>query len=172
MSMARPVAIALAVVAVAMIAAACGGGASDTSTDGGPKLAGTPIPTVPLPTPTETVCSPPTPMTLPADFPAEIPVPPDYQVWSVTESPYLTVVGRTTPPVSPERDEVPHGVVAQSLLDILVGRGWRPSINKGIDGLDYNVTAPDGRVVHFNALNKPECFGSVQLTYDLKWITP
>jgi hypothetical protein len=109
---------------------------------------------------------------MPANFPAEIPVPPDYQVWSVTTSPYLTVVGRTTPPIDPARHEVPRGVVAQSLLDILVGRGWTAQINKHVDGQDYDVKSPDGRVLHFNALEKPECFGSVQLTYDLKWVTP
>jgi len=171
MSMARKAAIVLAAVVVGM-AAACGGGSNANPNSDGPKLAGTPIPTVPLPTATEVVCSPPAQIAMPANFPAEIPLPSDFQVWSVTTSPYLTVVGRTTPLIDPESREVPRGVVARNLLTTLVGQGWTPQFNQHVDGRDYDVTSPDGRTLHFNALEKQECFGSVQLTLDVKWVTP
>jgi len=50
-------------------------------------------------------------------------------------------------------------------------RRWRGKINQGVDGQDYDLTAPDGRVMHYNALAKPEC-GDVQLIYDLRWVIP
>jgi len=172
MSRARVATIALTVAIVGIAAAAaCGGNSGAPSSGGAPKLAGTAIPTVPLPTPTEVVCSPPAQLAIPANFPAEIPLPPDYQVWSVTTSPNLIVIGRTTPSITPGSLDVPRGVVARDLLTAFVGRGWTPKLNQ-VDGRDYNLTSPDGRILHFNAIERPECGGIVQLTFDVKWVTP
>jgi hypothetical protein len=158
----------VAVLVIGALAAGCGDG--DGGGGGGVKLAGSPIPTVsPLP-PTPTICAPSTALTLPASFPKEIPVPEDYVVWAVETAPSLHVVGRTTPPVGP--GDAPHDRVASALGQKMAARGWRVQLNPNVDGLDYDITAPDGRVLHTNALNKPECGIDVQLTYDLRWVTP
>lgn len=159
--------LAVAVMVIAALAAGCGGGGG--SDGGGVKLAGSPIPTVSPVPPTPAICAPATPLTLPASFPQEIPVPEDYVVWAVETTPFLHVVGRTTPPI--EQNNPPHGVVAAALTEKMGARGWRVQLNPRIDGQDYDLTSPDGRVMHFNALNEPEC-GDVQLVYDLRWVTP
>ncbi|MBI5284236.1 MAG: hypothetical protein HY874_03995 [Chloroflexi bacterium] len=164
----RAAGLVVAVVVIAALAAACGDGGGEI--DGvGVKLAGSPIPTVSPVPPTPVICAPATPMSLPESFPKEIPVPEDYVVWAVETVPYLHVVGRTTPPF--DQGNPPHGIVADALNQKMGARGWRGKLNQGVDGGDYDLTAPDGRVMHFNALPKPEC-GDVQLTYDLRWVTP
>jgi hypothetical protein len=106
---------------------------------------------------------------LPANFPAEIPVPPNFIVWSMEQSPHLKVVGRVMAPLEPPNP--PHGVVADALVRLLEEKGWRTKFNEHVDGVDYDMTAPDGRVLHFNTLTKKECANVVELTYDVQWIT-
>ncbi|MDP9238471.1 MAG: hypothetical protein M3P30_13940 [Chloroflexota bacterium] len=139
-----------------------------------PTLAGTAIPTVSPVPPTAVVCTPPEPLTLPPSFPAELAVviPPDMTVYSVNTTPHLQVIGRVPPPFDPNRNEPPFGIAAFTVVQRMEGIGWAPKINQKADGADWTFTAPDGRMLHFNALPKPQCSNVVQLTYDLQWLTP
>lgn len=161
---------AVAIVALLLLAAC--GGAKTSGTSGLPTLVGTAIPTVsPIP-PTAAVCTPPEGLTLPGNFPGDIQVPPDFTVFSVKTTPYLQVIGRSSPPFDPNRLEAPHGIAAFAIVSQFRDKGWTAKYNDKADGEDYDLTNPDGRVVHFNSLPRPDCSGVVQLTFDLKWITP
>lgn len=138
-----------------------------------PTLVGTPLPTAsPIP-PTPVVCSPPEPLTLPPNFPPELTVaiPPDMTVYSIKTTPYLQVIGHAPPQYDPNRSEPPFGIAAFAVVQQMEGLGWTAKLNQKADGADWTFTAPDGRMLHFNALPKPKCSGVVELTYDLQWIT-
>lgn len=164
--------IALAA-AGAIVAVACGGGGGGKQEDVSliPTLAGTAIPTVsPIP-PTQAVCTPPAQLALPASIPSDVPIPPDYVVWSVSTSPYLHVEGRVAPPA--RRDEPGKGIVAAAITGRMLEMKWRFTLNAGADGQDYNFSTPDTppREGHFLAATVPGCPGQVQLNWDFKWIT-
>jgi hypothetical protein len=150
---------------------ACGGG-KDTGPSLIPTLAGTPIATVSPVPPTAAVCTPPEPLTLPANFPDEIPMPPDITVFSVTTAPYLEVIVRVPPPFDPGRNEPPFGIASFAIVSRLNEKGWSAQLHDHVEGLDYDLTSPEGHVLHFNSLARPECSGAVQLTFGVKWVTP
>ncbi len=152
-----------------MLSAACGGGGKSAN-NGAPVLAGTEIPTVsPVPA-TVASCAPPQQLALPANFPREITVPPDYVIWSVETTPHLRVVGRVTPPASPT-SEVPKGVVADAILAEATAGGWQLRLHQGPEALDYDFTLPDGREGNFTSGTAPGCPGQVILTFDANWVT-
>jgi hypothetical protein len=158
--------------AMAMILSAGCRGGKDTGPSLIPTLAGTPIPTVSPVPPTAAVCTPPQPLALPANFPSEIPMPPDLTVFGVKTAPYLEVIVRVSVPIDPGRNEPAHGIAADAIVSRLNEKGWRAALHDRIDGLDYDLTSPEGHVLHFNAISRPECSGVVQLTFGVKWITP
>lgn len=170
--MSRSRAAMAALTAVVLAASAACGGGKDTGRSVIPTLAGTPIPTVSPVPPTAAVCTPPEPLTLPANFPSEIPVPPDMTVFSIKTTPYLEVIMRVPPPRDPGRNEPPHGIAADAIVSRLSQAGWRAAFHDRVDGLDYDITSPEGHVLHFNSLPRHECSGAVQLTFDVKWVTP
>jgi hypothetical protein len=153
------------------VSAACGGG-KDTGPSLIPTLAGTTIPTVSPVPPTAAVCTPPQPLTLPANFPSEIPVPPDMTVFSVKTTPYLEVIMRVPPPNDPGRNEPPRGIASYAIVSRLNEKGWTATLHDHVDGLDYDLTSPEGHVLHFNSISRPECSGVVQLTFGVKWVAP
>ena len=137
-----------------------------------PTLSGTEIPTVsPVPA-TAAICTPPEILSLPANVPADVTVPPDIVVFSVKTTPFLHMVLRVTPPSNLNINEPRHGVVANAILQRLTTLGWTPQLNPRVDGLDYTFKHTDGRAFHLNAIPRKECGDQVQLTYDLPWITP
>lgn len=152
-----------------VIAAACGGGGKTTT--GAPRLANSPIPTATPAPPTVTICGPASEQPLPADFPKdEVVVPPDFVVWSVERSPHLRVVGTVLPPEDQNGREA-WLVVSDALIARLQKANWKVALNDKIEGRDYDFTAPDGRTGHFLAQPRIGCTGSVNLTYDINWIT-
>jgi hypothetical protein len=165
----RPV-IAGIVAATAILIAACGGG-GDSNAPGGPKLANSPIPTVTPNVGTPIVCGPTVETPLPADFPtADVVVPPDFVVWTVERTPHLRVFGTVNPPED-QNGRPPWTVVSDALIDRLQKAGWTIALNDKIEGRDYDFHAPDGRSGHFLAQPRNGCTGSVNLTYDINWIT-
>ena len=56
------------------------------------------------------------------------------------------------------------------IVQEMLKAGWQPHLNELVDGADYDMTAADGRVLHFNAIPVPAC-KQVQLTVDARWIT-
>jgi hypothetical protein len=157
---------------LALAASAACSGSKDTGPSLIPTLSGTTIPTVSPVPPTAAVCTPPQPLTLPANFPSEIPVPPDMTVFSVKTAPYLEVVMRVSPPSDPGKNEPPHGIASDAVVSRLNAKGWRATFHNHVDGLDYDLTSPEGHVLHFNSISRPECSGVVQLTFGAKWVTP
>lgn len=165
----------LAMLAVALgfallLFAACGTKTKDGPTL--PTLAGTAIPTVSPVPPTAAICTPPEILSLPANIPADVTIPPDVVVFSVKTTPFLHLVLRVTPPSNLNINEPRHGVVANAILQRLTTLGWIPALNARVDGLDYTFKHTDGRTFHMNAISRKECGDQVQLTYDLPWITP
>lgn len=167
--------IAWSALAVALVlgavAFACGG--DGVATPPLPSLEGSPIPTAFIEPTATPVCDPEAPLPLPASFPSqEILTPEDYRITSIITDPHLTVIGRTVPPIDPDRRLFPHAVVGASMGEHLIDSGFTLSANLEADGIDYNFTAPDGRAGHFNSLPTPGCPDYVTLTIDLFWITP
>lgn len=163
--------LALLVLTLGMLfAAGCGKKANNSPV--GATLAGTDIPTVSPVPPTAAVCTPPELLTLPANFPSDIPIDPNRVVFSIRTQPYLQVIVRVTPPVDPAVNEPPHGVAADAVLQRLNQAGWKAQLNPRINGIDVNLTNPDGRVLHFHSIPRPDCPGVVELTYDVQWIKP
>ena len=88
---------------------------------------------------------------VPADFPkADVPVPPDFVLWSVTRSPYLHLVGTVAPPDDPSGRH-PWDVVSQAIIGLMQQHGWTFSLNTQVEGADYDFTSIDGRSGHFYA---------------------
>lgn len=162
--------VAIAMCAISLAVAACGGDGGAT-VRGEPTLRSSPIPTVPLPTATPVDCSLPEGLEMPADFPDEIPVPPEFIATEIEREPNLRVTGLAMPPLTGREPE--HGVVIAGVLDGLqIRRGWTAAFNQRIEGLDYTVTAPDdGRQLHVNASRRVGCPGHVVLLYDVLWLT-
>jgi hypothetical protein len=153
---------------LALFIGACGGD-TESSVTGAPTLRTSPIPTVPLPTPTPVDCSVPVALDMPEDFPEEIPVPPEYVPTEVERQPHLRVVGLAMPPLT--GTEPPHGIVMTGVLDNLqTSQGWAARLNQRVEGLDFDFTAPDGRVLHVNSAGRIGCPDQVVLTYDVLWI--
>jgi hypothetical protein len=164
--------VALGALIVALPACGGGGDGGGGTAGGVPVLAGSPIPTVALPTPTPPICTPPAQLDVPANFPQEVPLPPDFVTWSVSTTPHLQVVGRVTPPeVDPRAGIAPQFLTVRAIVDRLKDLGWTRRLNQRVDGEDYDLFAPDGRSAHLNVVEK-ECPGQVQITYDFNWITP
>lgn len=162
-------AAALVLLAGAAAFASCGGNGDDDF-DVVPTLAGTPIPTAaiePSPTP---VCDVAAPLPVPANFPADVRLPPDYKIASIETAPHLKVVGRATPP-QPKKGTV-ASELAVSMQDALRSRGWALTLNPRTAGQDYTLTAPDGRTGHFNVQIVPGCPAHAELLVELFWITP
>lgn len=163
--------VLLVLVLSAAVTAACGSGSKKTAPGGGLVLVGTVIPTAPPATLTPAVCKPPAALSLPANFPADFPVPPDFVVWSVETSPHLHVEGRASPPPA-ANGEPPKGVVANALVTRGTAMGWQFATRNHIDGQDYMFVTPDGRTGHFNANQAPAgCEGQVILVLDADWVT-
>jgi hypothetical protein len=165
----RRLAMAAVTLAACALVAACGG-EDETSVRGAPTLRTSPLPTVEPPSPTPPICKPDAPLELPASFPVdEVPVPPDFVVWEVKTEPHLVVSGSVSPPQ--DASQPPRGVVASAVISRLVERGWEARLARGT-AQDYDVTAPDGRVLRF-AVDEPlECPGQVRVLYELQWVTP
>jgi hypothetical protein len=109
---------------------------------------------------------------LPANFPADIPVPPEYKVDEVQTEPFLKVVGRATPP-NPGR--AAYGAVHDALVANLTERGWTLEFaprSEGADGAHVIMTHPDGRNGRYRSQSIEGCVGEVLLTYELNWVTP
>jgi hypothetical protein len=170
-TMMRDIRLTLAAIAAAsaILLGACGGGDATPST--GPRLANSPIPTVTPLEGTPIICGPDTPLALPDDFPTdEVTVPPDFVVWTVERSPHLRVVGTVNPPED-QNGRQPWNVVSDALIGPLQKAGWTISLNDKIEGRDYDFMRADGRTGHFLAQPRNGCTGSVNLTYDINWIT-
>ena len=162
--------LAIMALAAAILLGACGGG-GDTKAPGGPRLANSPIPTVTPAEATPIACGPSAETALPDDFPkADVVVPPDFVVWTVERAPHLRVFGTVNPPED-QNGRPPWTVVSDALIDRLQKAGWTIALNDKIEGRDYDFHAPDGRSGHFLAQPRNGCTGSVNLTYDINWIT-
>lgn len=155
--------------AACVLVAACGGD-DGPSLRGAPTLRSSPLPTVAPPSPTPPACDPDVPLELPASFPAdEIPVPPDLVIWEVETEPHLLVSGSVSPPQ--DASQPPRGVVASAVISRLVEAGWQARLARGT-AQDYDVTAPDGRLLRFMVDELPGCPGQVHVLYELQWVTP
>ena len=143
----------------AMLVVACG-----DSSPARPTLAVTPQPTA-----TAAICEPTAAIPLPQNFPEDFPVPKGYVVFRSSTTPTMEVVGRVPVPEGGNQT-APHGAVAYAIVQEMQKEGWAPQLNQLVDGADYDMTAADGRVLHFNAVPVPAC-NQVQLTIDARWIT-
>lgn len=143
----------------ALLVVACG-----DSEPARPTLAVTPQPTA-----TAAICEPTAAIPLPQNFPQEFPVPDGYVVFRASTTPSMEVVGRVPVPEG-ANEAAPHGAVAFAIVQEMLKAGWQPHLNELVDGADYDMTAADGRVLHFNAIPVPAC-KQVQLTVDARWIT-
>ena len=147
-----------------LVAAACGAGDDVPNTV---KLAGTPIPTATVaPTPIP-ICNPPSPVSVPTNFPPEIPLSELFVPWSVETTPNLRIIGRI-------EDLSRDSLTLQSLLEpALLGQlkqQFEVSTDPGPNG-GYMLTAPDGRTGEFLTYPIAECPGQIELFYDLYWVT-
>lgn len=166
----RRLAFAVAGLMACVLVAACSGDGG-SSLRGAPTLRSSPLPTVEPPSPTPPICEPGESVAVPENFPSdEVPIPPDFVGWEVTTEPHLRLVGTVSPPEDVSLP--PHGVAIRPIVDLLRGQGWTPMLNPRVSGQDWDLTAPDGRVLHVNASVMPECPGQVRLTYDVYWVTP
>lgn len=158
-------AVAAAAGSIAFVAG-CGGG--DSGSVGTPVLGGTPIPTIPRPSPTPPTCDVEQGVEMPAEFPAEFPVPDGYVVSSVERDPHLVVVGRVSFP--------PEAGVATQLADrVLVDalrEDWELEDNPQVEGSEYRATHEDGRVAIVRAVPVLFCENHAQVEYEFLWITP
>jgi hypothetical protein len=161
---------ALAAVCITALAfSACGGGDETDATAGTPALRNTPIPTVVVEATATPVCDPPAASSMPANFPADVPVPPGYKVDAVETAPHLKVVGRVIPP---ESRTAAYGTVFQAILDNMISQGWSAQRESGGDGARISFQDNQGRTGRYSALPVLGCTREVELTYELDWITP
>jgi hypothetical protein len=168
--MRRGVFVAMIVVALWGVAfAACGGDDGTQAVTGTPVLRSSPIPPVsPVASPTA-VCDTPALASMPANFPADVPVPPEYKVDSVETAPYLKVVGRASPPPGGPA----YAVVFEELQRRLIESGWRPTLDPEGEGVRINfVREDDGRSGFFRVVPVADCQREVTLSYELSWVTP
>ena len=157
-------ALSLALGATLVLGAACGAGNDVPDTV---KLAGTVIPTATVaPTPAP-ICDPPSPVTVPANFPSEIPLSEQFVPWSVQTTPHLKVVGRIE---DLSRDSLTLQSVLEPTLLAQLKLQFEVSTEPGPNG-GYILTAPDGRTGEFVTYQIAECQGQVELFYDLYWVT-
>jgi hypothetical protein len=158
-----------AFVALSIALSGCGGSDETDATSGTPALRNTPIPSVAIAPTATPVCDPPAASAMPANFPADVPVPPGYKVDAVETAPHLKVEGRVLPPPA---GKIPYGVVSDALTDNLTSRGWRLERLPQGDGITMQFTGADGRSGTYHVLPVVGCTAEVQLTYELDWITP
>ena len=144
-----------------MLAVALLAGCGD-SKSARPTLAVTPQPTA-----TAAICEPTAAISLPSNFPPEIPLPNNLVVFRMGTTPSLHIVGRVP---ADQSSAAPHGLVAFDIVQQMQKAGWRPQLNTQVDGADYDLIAPDGRDLHINAIPVPAC-KQVELAVDAKWIT-
>jgi hypothetical protein len=148
---------------------ACGGDDETSATTSTPVLRSSPIPSVePVASPTA-VCDPPAQATLPANFPTDVPVPPEYKVDGVETTPHLRVLGRALPPPA----GVAYALVFEELHRRMIATGWDTSRASRVDGarIDFNWEE-DGRAGFFHAIPVEGCVQEVHLIYEFFWITP
>ena len=161
---------ALAAVIVAALAFnACGGSDETDATAGTPALRNSPIPTVVVEPTATPVCDPPAASSMPANFPPDVPVPPEYKVDRVETAPYLKVEGRVTPP---ETRGPAYGTVFQAIQGNMIDLGWSVQRSGEGDGAHVTFTTSDGRSGSYTAVPVLGCTEEVHLTYELNWITP
>jgi hypothetical protein len=162
------------IVAMALVAAACGGD-DDAPIVGAPRLVGTPLATAtPLPV-TPIQCDVEDPLPVPANFPPDVPIPPGYEIATIQTDPHLQTVGRLKPPSDAEAGDAPVFLPATALEVAIIENMravWFFRLNTGVDGRDYNFEHQDGRRGHFNAVSVRGCPEHAELTYDFFWITP
>jgi hypothetical protein len=156
--------LALVAGAVVVTAAACGGG--DSGNDGVPQLEGTPLPTATPPT-----CTVTEPLALPANFPADVAVPPNYLISSIDTEPLLRLEGRIDPPADPTGVRSPIQMLEFAIADNMLD--WTFGENQSVGGLDHTFTHPDGRSGRYTSGLVDGCPPyHLSLSYEIPWITP
>ena len=155
---------ACAVVLAACAGVACGG--DDDSRPLLPRLEGTPLPTV-----TPINCAVASPVDLPAEFPSELAVPPNYEVAVVETAPFLKVTGRLQTPPDEIQLRPPMVLLATAIADN--SPAWTFGPNQSTDTLDITFTHADGRAGRYTALPIRGCRpDQLELTYEIPWVTP
>jgi hypothetical protein len=151
-----------------LLVAACGGGDANSLV---PELEGTPLPTATQVPPTEAVCEIAAPVPLPANFPADVAVPPNYVVSSVETMPYLKSDGIVVPPPDPDGVRGPLAMLEFAIVDNMRAT-WTFEVDPFADGRGYTFTSQDGREGGFFAAPLAGCPDTVTLRYEIKWVTP
>jgi hypothetical protein len=160
----RTLAAAVFSAAFVLFAAACGGGDDDGSNV--PVLQGTPLATATPPT-----CTVNEPLALPANFPADVAVPPNYLIETIETSPGLKLEGRIDPPPDSAGVLSPIQVLEVAIEDNMPG--WTFGENESPGGLDYTFTHPDGRTGSYISDLVDGCPPyHLSLSYDIPWVTP